>query len=51
MKDNLNRALTDALPALLDIECERMVQGAQTDDYLEAVKAFQEKRTPEFKGR
>ena len=51
MKDNLNRALTTDLSAILDIECERMVQGAQTDDYLEAVKAFQEKRTPEFKGR
>ncbi|MBW2267033.1 MAG: enoyl-CoA hydratase [Deltaproteobacteria bacterium] len=51
MKDNLNRALTDGLPALLDIECERMVRGAQTDDYLEAVKAFQEKRAPEFKGK
>lgn len=51
MKDNLNRALTEDLPALLDIECERMVQGAQTEDYVEAVKAFQEKRAPEFKGR
>jgi enoyl-CoA hydratase/carnithine racemase len=51
MKDNLNRALTHDLRALLDIECERMVQGAQTDDYVEAVKAFQEKRAPQFKGR
>lgn len=51
MKDNLNRALIEPLPQLLDIECERMVQGAQTEDYVEAVKAFQEKRAPEFKGR
>ena len=51
MKDNLNRALVGTLPELLDIECERMVQGAQTEDYVEAVKAFQEKRAPEFKGR
>jgi len=51
MKDNLNRALTEDLPSLLDVECDRMVQSAQTEDYVEAVKAFQEKRAPEFKGR
>ena len=51
MKDNLNRALTEDLGSLLDVECDRMVQSAQTDDYVEAVKAFQEKRAPEFKGR
>jgi enoyl-CoA hydratase/carnithine racemase len=51
MKDNLNRALHDDLQACLDIEGERMVQSAQTDDYLEAVKAFNEKRAPHFRGR
>lgn len=51
MKDNLNRALREDLTALLDIECDRMVQSAQTEDYLEAVRAFQEKRAPQFKGR
>ena len=51
MKDNLNRALTEDLRSLLDVECDRMVQSAQTEDYVEAVKAFQEKRAPEFKGR
>ena len=51
MKDNLNRALTHELAECLDVEAERMVQGAQTDDYLEAVAAFSEKRAPIFKGR
>ncbi len=51
MKDNLNRALTESLEALLDVEAERMVQGAGTEDYVEAVHAFAEKRAPVFKGR
>jgi enoyl-CoA hydratase/carnithine racemase len=51
MKDNLNRALREDLQSLLDLECDRMVQSAQTEDYLEAVRAFQDKRAPAFKGR
>ncbi len=51
MKDNLNRALREDLQACLDVEAERMVQGAMTEDYLEAVAAFAEKRTPVFRGR
>jgi enoyl-CoA hydratase/carnithine racemase len=51
MKDNLNRALHSDLRACLDAEADRMVQGAMTDDYLEAVAAFTEKRPPLFKGR
>ena len=51
MKDNLNRALTDSLQSVLDVEADRMVQGAQTEDYLEAVAAFAEKRAPIFKGK
>jgi enoyl-CoA hydratase/carnithine racemase len=51
MKDNLNRSVTDPLEAVLDIEAEHMVQGATTEDYVEAVKAFQEKRPPVFRGR
>jgi enoyl-CoA hydratase/carnithine racemase len=51
MKDNLNRALTQDLAACLDLEAERMVLGAQTEDYLEAVRAFAEKRPPVFRGR
>jgi enoyl-CoA hydratase/carnithine racemase len=51
MKENLNRALREDLQACLDVEAERMVRSAQTEDYVEAVKAFQERRAPEFKGR
>ena len=51
MKDNLNRALREDLQACLDIEADRMVQSAGTEDYLEAVKAFAEKRSPVFRGR
>jgi enoyl-CoA hydratase/carnithine racemase len=51
MKDNLNRALLGDLESILDLEADRMVDGAQTEDYLEAVAAFAEKRPPVFKGR
>jgi enoyl-CoA hydratase/carnithine racemase len=51
MKDNLNRALTSDLASSLDLEAERMCDGAQTEDYLEAIAAFRDKRTPVFKGR
>ncbi len=51
MKDNLNRALREDLASCLDVEAERMVQGAMTEDYLEAVRAFGEKRAPVFRGR
>ena len=51
MKDNLNRALTHDLQSCLDTECERMVAGAFTEDYIEALKAFTEKRKGVFKGR
>jgi len=51
MKDNLNRALREDLQSCLDVEADRMVQSAQTEDYVEAVKAFGEKRSPSFRGR
>jgi enoyl-CoA hydratase/carnithine racemase len=51
MKDNLNRALREDLGSCLEVEAERMVLGAMTEDYVEAVRAFAEKRPPLFRGR
>jgi enoyl-CoA hydratase/carnithine racemase len=51
MKDGLNRAVTATLEECLDLEAERMVQSAGTEDYLEAMRAAAEKRAPEWKGR
>jgi enoyl-CoA hydratase/carnithine racemase len=51
MKENLNRALHEGLESCLEVEAERMVAGAFTEDYVEAMKAFSEKRKPEYKGR
>jgi enoyl-CoA hydratase/carnithine racemase len=50
MKENLNRALEEDLETCLDVEADRMVRGAQTDDYAEAVAARMEKREPRFRG-
>lgn len=51
MKENLNRALHADLATCLHEEADRMVRGATTADYLEAVSAFAEKRKPAFEGR
>jgi len=51
MKANLNRALEADLETCLRYEADRMVRGALTDDYTEAVAAFAEKRPPRFRGR
>jgi len=51
MKANLNRALDSDLETCLRYEADRMVRGALTDDYTEAVAAFAERRTPKFEGR
>ena len=51
MKANLNRAQDSDLDTCLRYEADRMVRGALTDDYTEAVAAFAEKRKPDFQGR
>jgi enoyl-CoA hydratase/carnithine racemase len=51
MKDNLDRAQREDLLMTLDGEADNLVNTAQTDDHKEAVRAFIDKREPEFKGR
>ncbi len=51
IKENLNRALTSDLRTALDAEAVGMRLSGQTEDHKSAVRAFVEKRAPEFKGR
>jgi 2-(1,2-epoxy-1,2-dihydrophenyl)acetyl-CoA isomerase len=51
MKENLNRALGCDLRSALDAEALGMRLSGQTEDHRNAVRAFVEKRSPEFKGR
>jgi 2-(1,2-epoxy-1,2-dihydrophenyl)acetyl-CoA isomerase len=51
MKTNLDRALRADLAACLAGEAEGIVHTAQTEDHREAVRAFIEKRKPDFRGR
>ena len=48
MKENLNRAITHDLKTCLDMEADRLIRSSSSPDHAEAVKAFLEKRTPEF---
>ena len=50
MKDYLDDALTEPFLTALDGEAERLVETAQTADHKEAVRAFIEKRKPNFQG-
>ncbi len=51
MKENLDEAVTSDFLSALDSEAVRMVDSAQTDDHREAVRAFVEKRAPQFKDK
>jgi 2-(1,2-epoxy-1,2-dihydrophenyl)acetyl-CoA isomerase len=51
MKENLNRAMAGGVDDCLDLEATHHVHCAATDDYREAVRAFVEKREPDFHGR
>lgn len=51
MKENLDRACRVDLSTCLAHEAAATVTTAQTEDHREAVRAFVEKRRPEFRGR
>lgn len=50
-KSLLNHALRDDLLAALDEEAGAQAVNSQNEDFKEGVRAFMEKRPPEFKGR
>jgi len=50
MKKNLNAAVDGSLEQILDLEATHMVLSSMTSDQREAVKAFMEKRKPQFTG-
>ncbi len=51
MKENLNRAVGGDVIECMDLEATHHVHSGQTEDHRNAVRAFVEKRKPEFKGR
>lgn len=51
MKRNLNRGSLQGLRESLALEAEHMIASFQTDDAREAIRAFTEKRKPEWRNR
>ena len=51
IKDLLNKSITNNLEQQLNLESKYQIKAAQSDDYAEGVKAFMEKRKPNFKGK
>lgn len=51
IKLTLNKSFENNLEDQLDLESIYQIKSSETDDFKEGVKAFVEKRTPEFKGK
>lgn len=51
MKENLNRAVGGDVLECMDLEATHHVHTSLTEDHRNAVRAFVEKRKPEFQGR
>jgi enoyl-CoA hydratase/carnithine racemase len=51
IKDNLDEAIALSHAAAIDREAERMLRAQGTEDHKEAVRAFLEKRRPNFQAR
>lgn len=50
IKDLFNNSMTNSLQEQLAMESKYQIEAAQSEDYAEGVKAFIEKRKPNFKG-
>ena len=51
LKKSISGSLTRTLEETLDMEAGYQVECAKTEDLMEGIKAFIERREPEFKGK
>lgn len=51
IRAQVKAALSSTLEEMLALEAEHQSRAARTEDFMEGIRAFTEKRSPEFKGR